>query len=105
MKEKKVCMYCGIEVKPVIASPNSIYGVPDFENPRGAMPIFTGDYYCPKCKRGNCFVSIPLLEKDKNNLENMFKLKEKYKHDLNLEKFIPEIQEYYKEVYSNSSHV
>lgn len=98
--EKKVCMKCGIEVKPVIASPNQMYGASDFENPRGAMAINTGDFYCPKCRRGNCYVHIPLTDRDRDNLKRMFELKEKYNHKLELETYIPEIQEYYREVVS-----
>ena len=65
-------MFCGVKLKPCIASPNQIYGASDDENPRGAMPVFTGDYYCPKCDAGNCGVSIPLTEKDVENLARWF---------------------------------
>lgn len=84
-------MYCGVEMKPDIASPNDRFGASDLENPRGAMPVFWGEYYCSKCRHSNCGVSIPLSEKDIENLKRWFS-----HNPERINQCIPEIQSRFK---------
>jgi len=79
----KVCMFCGVDMRDAITSPNEIYGADD---PNGYKRIPTGDTYCPKCRGGNCGVSIPLTEKDLENLQQWFQ-----HNPEDIEKCIPEI--------------
>lgn len=51
----KLCIFCGIEVKPVITTPHALYGVPADE-PGALRTFWDGGYYCPKCLAGNCWV-------------------------------------------------
>lgn len=88
MTETKVCMYCGVGMKPVIGSQNEIYGA---DEPSGYTKVTTGDFYCPKCRGGNCGVSIPLTTKDIENLHRWFQ-----HNPEDLQKCIPEIQEAFK---------
>lgn len=81
-------MFCGVEMKLEIASPNEMYGADD---PFGYRRGPTGDTYCPKCRGGNCGVSIPLTQKDIENLRDWFK-----HNPQDLEKCIPLIQETFK---------
>lgn len=56
----KLCIFCGVEVKPVITSPARLYGIPAedvADNPYLAVLRPTGEYYCPKCLAGNCWVT------------------------------------------------
>lgn len=84
----KVCMFCGVEMKRLIESPNDIYGADD---PRGYGLRYDGETFCPKCRGGNCGVSIPLTKKDIENLRDWFK-----HNPQDLEKCIPVIQEAFK---------
>jgi hypothetical protein len=65
----KLCMFCGVEMKPVIATPNEIYGA---DAPFGNTRVPTGDYYCPRCRAGNCGISIPPTLEEIENLKRWF---------------------------------
>ena len=86
---KKICMYCGVEMKPIVSSPNEIYGADD---PLCNRRVFMGDYFCPNCRRGNCGVSIPLTKDDIENLQRCFSM-----YPQNLKKCVPEIKSFFKE--------
>lgn len=56
----KLCIYCGIEVKPFITSQSALYGIPSEDvrdNPSLGVLRPTGEYYCPKCLAGSCWVT------------------------------------------------
>ncbi|MDI6886648.1 MAG: hypothetical protein QMD22_10010 [archaeon] len=89
----KVCMFCGVEMRPVIASYCDIYeSAAVYDDPRASIKMATGDTYCPKCMGGNCGVSIPLTQKDIENLRQWFK-----HNPQDLERCIPAIQEIFLE--------
>lgn len=77
-------MFCGVKMKPFIASPNEMYGADD---PQGNVRGPTGDTFCPNCRGGNCGVSIPLTEQDIESLGRWF-----MHNPQDLAKCIPEIQ-------------
>jgi len=84
--QKKSCLYCGIEMKPVITSfadeyePAAIY-----DDPRAGIRYWTGQYYCPKCRRTS---PIPETDEDFKKYAEWFKL-----HPKELEEVVPEVRE------------
>lgn len=55
--KQKICRYCRVPMEPDISSfadrcePTAVY-----DDPKAAVPVFTGDWYCPKCRRINCWI-------------------------------------------------
>jgi len=54
-KKKLICMYCNVEMRPFVTTLSDLYGIPTWDNPFAARRFWTGDYYCPKCNRLNCW--------------------------------------------------
>lgn len=54
-EEKKICKYCGVEMKKFITTSANLYDAEMGNFPGGSTPFWTGDWYCPKCKRLNCW--------------------------------------------------
>ena len=52
----KLCIFCDVEVKPVVTTPHALYGVPADE-PGAFIQFWDGGYYCPQCLAGNCWVT------------------------------------------------
>jgi len=83
---EKLCLYCDIEMLPVITSfadeyePAAIH-----DDPRAAIRYWTGEYYCPKCHRTS---PIPETDDQLKKYAEWFKL-----HPKELEEVVPRVRE------------